>query len=162
MKDERRKPIEERIAELFGKGARDPREAFGGTGMVITTDDIARALGNIAIDNGTLIPLLLETKYGSTLMHERDLCRAWETFAKKEDPTMDKETVTFSRIACTFAIRELATGKKAKSEIVTHFAWLAGVRRVSLEAAIWIVGSWFDELVQVGERALKKQFKEVA
>lgn len=162
MKDERRKPIEERIAELFGTGCRDPREGFGGTGMVLTTSDVARALGNVATENGNLIPLVLETKYGSTLLHERDLCRAWESFAKKADPVMDKETIIFARIACTFAIRELASGKKARTEILSHFAWLANVRRVSLEAGIWLVLSWFDDLVKVGEEALKRQFKEVA
>jgi hypothetical protein len=160
MKDDKIKPITERIAEMFGRGA-GFCDLRGGKPEV-TSADIARALGNIASEHGNLVPMVLETKYASTLIHERSLCEAWEIFAKKSDPTMDKETVSFSRHACTLYIRELASGRKTRSDITAHVAWLLGVRRVSLEGAIWLIGSWFDDLVKIGEDALRKQFKSAA
>lgn len=156
------KPVEERIAELFGKTTyRDFRDGFGGTRSGLTSLDVAHALGGISTDEGELIPLVLETHYAMTLRHERELCEGWNRFFDKTDPHADKQDKSFSRLACALAVRELAGVKHTDSNFA-HYAWIACTRKQSLKAAVWLIASWFDDLCTVGTKAIRAKLKNVA
>lgn len=162
MKNDKWSPVEERIAEFFGKTTyKDFREGFGGTRESLTARDFAQAMEAVEHEHGSLVPFVLETKYGSTLTHERELCRGWEKFFDKVDPKAGKETKQFSRFACTLAIRELAGASHSRAAML-QYAWIMCVRREALEAAVWLIGSWLDELAGAGVEAFKKQFKKAA
>lgn len=156
------KPIEERIAEMFGKTTyRDFNEGFGGTRKGLNAMDVADALGRIQTEFGTLIPLAMETRYAMTLRHERELCTGWEEFGKLADPRMDRDTKSFSRFACALAVRELAGARHSASDMA-HYAWIMCVRRQALDAAVWLVGSWLDEMCETGKHALRPLFRDAA
>ena len=77
MTTDKAKPVQERIASLFGQSAHLWEGAGGTSPAAIRTSDVAAALGAVARDHGRIAALVLETHYGSTLAHERELSKAW-------------------------------------------------------------------------------------
>ena len=140
----KRRPIEERIAALMGKTAyRDIRDGFGGGDPRKLGDKaVAAALGFVSREQGRIAPMVLETYYGSTIMHLDVIHRAWES---KEAPgPMPHEITVRMRMACEIAVRELSGLEFTRSHF-EHLAYLGEVSRIALErrtndAAAWLEG----------------------
>jgi len=149
------KPIAERIAALMGKSAfRDIREGFGGSAPALTDQDVAAALGAVQRQHGELMVQALETFYGSTLMHEVALRRAWD---RRTDGRAYAEVV-LSRMGCALAVRQFAGADYPQAQI-SDYAWLIRVRREDLQAAISYAEDWLDAMMMEGRRALVEQLR---
>jgi hypothetical protein len=155
------KPIEERVAEIFGKaGYRDIRDGIGGS-LQLNHSDVAHALGKVCGSAGQLPVMAMETHYGRTLMHEVPLRKAWESFCGSVDPHQDRQTKTLSRLSCALAVRELA-GSRHTSRDLDDYAWMIVTHRRVLEAAIRLSGSWLDELLMTGVTSLRSMLRSRA
>lgn len=135
-KNDKGRPIQERIAALFGSGAYfDPRDGAGGTSPSnIRHTDVAAALGYVAREKGRIAALVLETHYGSTLAHERELAKAWEQHAKV--PQREYQTVVLTRFAGALAIRQFAGGAAYNTTMYADYAYLLFSRREALQAKV--------------------------
>lgn len=157
------RPIQERIAELFGRSSYfDPREGAGGTCPArIRHSDVAAALGHVSRECGRTAALVLETQYGSTLTHERALSRAWESHDAPD--RRDQSAVVLSRFACALAIRMLA-GSRYTSSHFAEYAYLLFCRREAVqrrvaEAAAWLHGQ-HDTGLPVFRETLRERLRE--
>lgn len=160
--NDKRRPISERVAELFGKTAyRDIRDGIGGGTFAPSMPRIAAELGMIQQRRGELVIQALETYYGSTLAHERALRRGWDAHCKAVEPRPDYETAVLARMGCALAVRKFA-GLDYSPSAVTEYAWIIKQRRESLEVAILLAEDWMDELWQAGLDDLRAAFRTQA
>ncbi len=151
------KPIAERIAALMGRSAfRDIREGFGGSAPALTDQDVAAALGAVQRTRGELIVKALETFYGSTLMHEVALRRAWD----RRFEGRERSSIVLARMGCALAVRQFAGIDYAPSQVI-EYAWLIMARRESLQSAIKDAEGWLDGLMEEGKRDLISQLRGV-
>lgn len=148
----------EKVARMGGKTTyKDFREGFAACSLMGDSDaDIKAALGMAQRRAGGLAVQVLETRYASTLMHERALRRAWDRVrkdaARTSGKTRDKCTVTTDRLGAALAIRYVAGAKISKPD-VEEWSWLLCVSHGTLAAAIHQCTSWLDELCSDAERA---------
>lgn len=159
--DDKARPLQERIAALFGSGAYfDPRDGAGGTSPgSIKHQDVAAALGYVAAQQGRVAALVLETHYGSTLAHERELSKAWE--ASEQVPTANAQAVILTRFAGALAIRQLA-GLKYNSTQYAEYAYLLFSRREALQRRVAEAGAWMEAIRSEALREFLKQLRHEA
>lgn len=158
--NEKKRPIEERIAAMLGRTAyADLREGTGGTSPArIRDQDIAAALGLVSRTVGRLAPLVLETYYASTLMHQHALTRAWEERELVWAGGI-RERVVVNRFAGALAVRELAGVKHCTTEY-SEYAYLIFSRREALQDRVKAASSWLDGLRSTGLAALRQSLQE--
>lgn len=156
--NDKKRPIEERIAAMLGRTAyADIRDGTGGTcPLRIRDQDIAAALGWVAQSVGKLAPLVLETFYGSTLMHQQALTRAWE--AERHEAVRDQ--IVLTRMAGALAVRELAGAKHCTTEYA-EYAYLIFSRREALQARVREASSWLEDLRSTGLRQLRFKLQDI-
>lgn len=161
MIEARRRPIEERIAALMGKSSFvDFRDGIGGTNPLRLRDsDVAAALGMVAKAQGPLSAMVLETYYGSTLLHSHGLLRAWDE--RERQPGQKKHVVCLARFAGELGIREFAGHRYARSDL-EHYARLLVTRRETLQLRKADVLGWLDGIRSEALRALHEQLQEPA
>src|SRR5688500_13997286 len=142
--DDKKRPIEERIAALMGRSAFcDIREGVGGTaGAGLTDQDVAAALVMVVESTGRLSCMALETHYGSTLLHLESLLRAWDE--REHVKGASRESVALTRFGGELAIREFASVRSGTPQLA-HYAYLICSRRESLQqrkddALRWLEG----------------------
>lgn len=137
--------IEERIAGMLVRGSfRDIRDGFGGSVPPdLTAQDLAAALGMVATTHGRVSCEVLETHYGSTLMHLESLLRAWEEREHASGRTRDE--VVLSRFSGELAIRELASIHYGTPQLA-HYAYLIFSRRERLQARMQDASGWLHDI----------------
>jgi hypothetical protein len=159
--NDKRRPISERVAELFGKtGYRDIRDGIGG-GFMPSMPRVAAELGLIQQRRGELVIQALETYYGSTLIHERPLRRAWDSHCRAVEPNPEYETAVLGRMGCALAVRRFA-GLDYSSDAIAEYAWIIKQRKESLRLAVMLAEDWMDELWRAGLQDLKAAFRAEA
>lgn len=151
---DKRRPQEERIAALMGKSAYvDLREGFGGTHAARLTDqDIAACLAMVATTHGKTAMLVLETYYGSTLLHEKALQRSWEDQERRKGDT--RERIVLTRFGGALAIRKFA-GATYNTTHFAEYAYLICSRREVLQARVNEAASWLEGERDTALRALR-------
>lgn len=156
---DKRRPPEERIAALMGKGAYvDFRQGLGGTHALRLTDqDIAAGLGMVANTHGRTAILVLETYYGSTLLHEKVLQRTWEDRERQKGDT--REQVVLTRFGGALAIRKFA-GATIGTTHYAEYAYLIYSRRELLQNRVNEAVSWLEGERDAALRALRKILRE--
>lgn len=168
-KNDKARPIQERIAALFGRTSYfDPRDGAGGTGPgSIRHSDVAAALGYVVREKGRISALTLETHYGSTLAHERELAKAWEAAAGGKK---DYSNIVLTRFAGALAIRLFAGGPPYNTTMYADYAYLLFSRREALqqrvnEATRWLQGVHDDALGEfrrvLREHAVEREAKKM-
>lgn len=134
MTNNKGRPVQERIAALFGRTSH-PSEGSGSTSPAsIRHSDVAAALGFVSREKGRVAALVLETHYGSTLAHERELAKAWEHHAQVNQ--RDYQAVVLTRFAGALAIRQFAGGAAYNTTMYAEYAYLLFSRRESLQAKV--------------------------
>lgn len=161
MANDKARPVQERIASLFGRSAYfDPRDGSGGTSpSSIRHSDVAAALGYVANTKGKVAALVLETHYGSTLAHERDLARAWEAHA--DVPRQDVHAVVLTRFAGALAIRQLA-GVTHSTTQYAEYAYLLFSRREALQWRVQEARAWLQAIHDDALGEFRKVLREHA
>lgn len=156
---DKRRPLEERIAALMGKSAyMDLREGFGGTHALRLTDqDIAAGLGMVATSQGKTGMLVLETYYGSTLLHEKVLQRTWEDRERRKGDT--RERIVLTRFGGALAIRKFAGATYGTSHYA-EYAYLICSRREALQERVSDAVSWLEGERDAALRALRNVLRE--
>ena len=163
MVNEKRTPIEERLARMFAPRStfRDFRDgtSVATTPRTMTPDvELAAQLGYIQREHGIDVVMALETHYGSTLIHERHLRRSWDRRCLELDQAgYDDEAAVLSRWGGAIAIRQFAGATMSTAE-VNEYAWLIRVRKGTLSYAVWIALGWLEELRATGLDALHRAF----
>ena len=159
--NDKRKPISERVAEMFGKSAyRDIRDGIGG-GFSLSVPTVAAQLGLIQQQRGELVLQALETYYGSTLMHERALRRGWDDHCRKTIPNPDYETAVLARMGCALAVRKFA-GLDYSAEAMADYAWIIRTRNDVLRTAVLLAEDWMNELWMTALHELRARFRSEA
>jgi hypothetical protein len=143
--------LTERIALMFGRSTYRDARAGPLTFPVRNpgTDDIVGAVGVVRRKCGHLVTNVLETHFGSTLMHAGELCREWD----RQNPLTDYAAITLSRFGSKLAVRRFA-GAKPRQADIADFAWMLKTRRASLDEAIARTEAWLTHLLDVGAREL--------
>ncbi|UHQ21909.1 hypothetical protein LVB77_14670 [Lysobacter sp. 5GHs7-4] len=156
--NEKKRPIEERVAAMLGRSAyADLREGTGGTcPLQIRDQDIAAALGWVSQKVGKLAPLALETYYGSTLVHQNTLMRAWE----EKEGGQTREQLSLTRLSGALAVRELA-GAKHCTTAYAEYAYLIVSRREVLQQRVRAAGAWLEDLKSTGLRELRAKLRDI-
>lgn len=147
MADEKGKarPVQERIAALFGRGnAFDPREPSGTSPSAIKHSDVAAALGFVAAEKGRIAALVLETHYGSTLAHERELLKAWEAVGCRQ--SRDHAGVVLARFGGALAIRQYAGFAQHNTTQYAEYAYLIFSRREALQDKVHDALDWLRDI----------------
>lgn len=157
--EEKRKPIEERIASLMGKSAYvDLRDGVGGTNPLRLKDqDIAAGLGVVSRLFGPVAAMVLETYYASTLTHSAAIRRAWDE--RERRPRQTATEITLTRFGCELAIREMA-GHHFGTPELADYAYLIVSRRESLQRRKNDAFAWMDELRSSALIELKRQLRD--
>lgn len=140
--NDKKRPIEERIASLFGQTAY--RELWqGGSGMPeLTVQEVAGAVGMVSQRQGRTAVLALETAYGSTEAHVELLMRAWED---RERDAGRCQNVRLVRWGGFLGARELA-GLRISRTLLAQMAFLNDLgRRENLDQAIAEARRWLME-----------------
>lgn len=141
----------EKIARMEGKTTyKDFRRGFSSRSLAEDSDaDLKAALGMAQRQAGALAVLVLETRYGSTLSHERALRRAWDRqvrdYRAKSGESRASHTAAVQRMGGALAIRRLAGARMIQHE-VAEYAWMLCVRRETLDEAMRAAGAWLDGL----------------
>lgn len=141
----------EKIARMVGKTTyKDFRDGFSGATLHDDSDaDIKMALGMAQRQAGVLAVQVLETRYASTLMHERVIRRARDRHlnerAKRLGVKRDQHTTAKQRMACALAIRKLAGARMIGLE-VTEYAWMLCSRREDLDDHMRSAEAWLNDL----------------
>lgn len=133
----------EKIAHMMGKTTyKDFRQGFASGTFVGDSDaDIKHALGIAQAQAGALAVQVLETRYASTLAHERAIRRAWEQHRK------DGATATpVRRMAGCLAIRQLAGAPALSAREADEYAWMSGCASQTLEAEMQVCSDWLAGL----------------
>lgn len=159
MSNDKRKPIEERIAALLGKSSYvDLRDGLGGTcPLRIRDQDIAAALGWVSQRVGKLGPLVLETHYGSTLIHKPAIRQAWEERERK--PGQTREQVVVTRFAGELATRQLASFKYTSTDYA-ELSYLIFSRRETLQLRVRDAASWLDGIRDTALVEMRRSLRE--
>lgn len=158
---DKRKPIGERVAELMGRTSyRDIRDGIGG-GFKLSLPMVAAQLGMIQQARGEVVVQALETYFGSTLMHERNLRHAWDAHCRKTEPNLDYETAVLARMGCALAIRQFA-GIEYTNSSLAEYAWIIKIRPQSLRVSVIVAEDWLDEHLNIGLRDLRDAFSRRA
>lgn len=141
---DKKKPIEERVAGMLTKSAyRDIRDGFGGSTPADLTDQhIAAAVGMVNTKLGKIAGMVLETHFGSTLMHLDPLLRAWE---ESQPRSKVREQVVLTRFGGELAIRELATTRYG-APALARYAYLICSRRERLQQRVDDANRWLNDL----------------
>lgn len=163
--DDKKRPITERIASLLGKGAYcDAREGFSmaTTRFGLSDQDLAAALGLVAIATGPLAVKVMETHYGSSLIHLEALLRAWDEHHHnwwKERGGRTREETCLARFGGELAIRELASVRYGTPQLA-HFAYLLQSRRETLQLRKDDAFNWLRGLLFLAEAELHEVVRE--
>lgn len=155
----KRRPIEERIAALMGKSAHvDLNDGVGGTSPLrIRDSDVAAALGAVSHIQGKHSAMVLETKFGSTLIHADDLLRLWER--KANVPFSDRAGTVLARFAGALGIRQYA-GMVIMGGAYTEYAYLIFTRREALQTRVAEVTAWLEGMEAEALREFRVQLRE--
>lgn len=155
MTDDKRRPVEERIAALDVSGSfRDIRDGIGPGGPPdLTAQDIAAALGIVKSREGRLTVLVLETYYGSSLRHEQSLRSAWSDHHETADQT--KAARILSRFSCAIAVRQFAGIKHVETDMA-EYSYLMALRPAEFRRAVDDVLAWLEDYRASGLTALRK------
>lgn len=151
----------EKIARMVGKTTyKDFREGFAmGTLPGDGDADIKGALGMAQRATSALAVQVLETRYASTLAHERVIRRAWDRHlndaAKQLKVKRDSQTVARQRMAAALSIRQLAGAKMIHLD-VAEYAWLMNTRRADMEEMMARCTVWLTDLCAAAERAFRE------
>lgn len=158
--DDKKKPIEERIAALIGKSAYvDIRDGLGGTcPLRIRDQDIAAALGWVSQKVGKLGPMVLETYYGSSLLHMKPLQTAWEDRERVRGESI--QALSLTRWAGVLSVRRLA-GASYNTSDLADYAHLAVIRRETLQFRVRDASSWLDGIRDTALGELKMALREI-
>lgn len=134
----------ESIALMLGKTAyRDLRNGFATVTRIEDSDMAIKAALGAAQSRAGIIPVkAMETKYASTLMHERLLRRAYDAASQAPE---DSSVYAVRRMAVSLAIRRHAGLRIGRNE-VAEYAWILHVRRETLDGALHRAGSWLEEI----------------
>jgi hypothetical protein len=135
----------EKVARMFGKTTyKDFRQGFAQVNCLDADpdSDIKVALGIVQHRHGHTALMALETFYASTLDHERELRRAWDTFCGVPD---DPQRYPIRRLGCSIAIREHAHVPMSQRE-VKEWAWMLHTRSETVDAAIRAAMIWLENL----------------
>lgn len=161
MANDKARPLQERIAAMFGRsGYFDPRDGAGGTSpSSIRHSDVAAALGYVAREQGRVAALVLETCYGGTLMHERELSRAWE--AHESETARTRDAIVLTRFAGALAIRKLA-GHRYTTTHYAEYAYLLYSRREALQDRVEDASRWLDEIHNDALGEFRRVLRETA
>lgn len=169
--DDKKRPITERIASLLGKGAYcDAREGFSiaTTRFGLSDQDLAAALGMVASTKGGLAVKVMETHYGSSLLHLEALLRAWDEHehdrAKANGGGRTREETCLARFGGELAIRELASVRYGTPQLA-HFAYLIQSRRETLQmrkddAFNWLRGLLFEAEAELHEVVREGRYRD--
>lgn len=150
----------EKIARMEGKTTyKDFRQGFASASLAGDSDaDIKMALGMAQRQVGALAVQVLETRYASTLKHERALRRAWDRHCKDMAKIgggtrgrAERHSIAMERLAAALAIRHLAGAKVAKPD-VEEWAWVICAGQDSLASLVRTCGAWLDDLCSGAER----------
>jgi hypothetical protein len=156
MATDKKRPTLERIAALMGNSSFiDLRDGVGGTNpMRVVHQDIAAALGFVAARQGKIAALVLETHYGSTLLHEKELARAWEESEQERRRevgwTPAREDIVLTRFAGALAVRKLA-GVKYCTTQYAEYAYLIFSRREALQRRVEDADRWLGDLLPIAK-----------
>lgn len=148
----------EKIARMVGKTTyKDFREGFGGTSLQGDSDaDIKGALGMAQRATSSLAVQVLETRYASTLKHERVIRRAWDRHRREAARTgglcRDKRAIVTERLVAALAIRFIAGAKMSKPDI-EEWAWLLCMDQGAMDDEVRRCVAWLDELCTEAQRA---------
>ena len=159
MTTDKAKPVQERIASLFGQSAHLWEGAGGTSPAAIRTSDVAAALGAVARDHGRIAALVLETHYGSTLAHERELSKAWELQANVSQ--RDPHRLVLTRFAGALAIRQVA-GTTYTSTMYAEYAYLLFSRREVLQIRVGDARRWLMGLHDIALGPFQRQLRDHA
>lgn len=134
----------ESIALMLGKTSyRDLRNGFSSVTRIEDSDMAIKAALGAAQRLAGIVPVkAMETKYASTLMHERLLRRAYDEAIPKP---ADEGFYAVQRMSAALAIRRHAGMKLGRDEI-REYAWILHVRSETLERTIRNAGSWLEEI----------------
>jgi hypothetical protein len=159
----RARPIEERIAELFGRtGFRDIRDgAARSSYRSLTTADVAAQLGFMQHENGLPMLLAMETHWASTLVHERTLLSIWAGMQRAGKVNADYPSTVLSRLGCALAIRQCAGAQFAPRD-VAFYAFLINRRHGHLAYSMRLADCWLGGLWQTGLSELRRRFSAAA
>jgi len=157
----------EKIARMVGKTTyKDFRDGFSGATLHDDSDaDIKMALGMAQRQAGVLAVQVLETRYASTLMHERVIRRARDRHlndsAKRLGVKRDQPTTAKQRLACALAIRKLAGARVIGLE-VTEYAWMLCSRREDLDDHMRSAEAWLNDLCTTATDAFLTALEVIA
>lgn len=157
----------EKIARMVGKTTyKDFRDGFSGATLHDDSDaDIKMALGMAQRQVGVLAVQVLETRYASTMLHERVIRRAYdrhrEELAKKHDTPRNQHTIAKQRMACAMAIRKLAGARMIGLE-VTEYAWLLCSRRDDIDIYMRQAEAWLNDLCSTATDAFLTALEVIA
>lgn len=158
-KADKRKPMAESIAALFGSSTF--RDEFGGSGYTqeMPKHQIVLALGWVQQAKGPVPVWCMETFYAGTLRHEQALlraCLAWlEGYAGKPKTQHD---AAVERFAAALGIRSLA-GHRFTTTALAEYAFLLCCRRERLQAQMATAEAWLSEQLSEGLREFKQQLR---
>ncbi len=144
----------QRIARMVGKSTyRDLRDGFTPGSLRGDSDaDIKLALGMAQSIAGVLPVYALETRYASTLMHERALLTAWDKRHREAFPKRAAHVVAIQRVGASLAVRVFARGNGVAGA-VAHYAWLVHTRRENLQDPIDACLAWLQDQSRDGVNA---------
>ena len=139
---EKTRPIEERIASLFGQTSyKELRQGTGGVPSLCVLD-VAGAVGIVGTRQGKVAVMALETAYGSTDVHAEKLMRAWEDHERDAGRA---QNLRLTRWGGYLAARELA-GIRVSRTLLATFSYLNDTgRRENLDDAISAALRWLME-----------------
>lgn len=147
----------EKIARMVGKTTyHDLKQGFASGTFVGDSDaDIKHALGMVRTRLGELHVMVLETKYASTIMHERAIRRAWDRYCRdetiKNGGKRVKESFSTQRVGAALAIRALAGAPVVKADR-EEWAWLLCVSQSAMSVAIHDCAAWLDDICHAATR----------
>lgn len=152
-KADKRKPLAESIAVLFG--ASSFRCEFGGSGFNgdMPKEAIVRALGWVQQTQGSLPVWCMETYYASTLRHERPLMRSRLAAIGESKDAHDK---AIDRFTTALAIRSLA-GQRYTPAMMEEYDYLLCCRKGRVRAQMATSEAWFNDHLSRGLREFKER-----
>lgn len=148
---EKTKPIEERIARMFGRTSYcDLRDGVGGGAPDLSTSDVAAAVGMVAQAIGVHAIMALETACAGTDVHFDALQRAWVVHRA---PVGEKDLRRY-RWGVYFALLDLK-GQRVSRTLVEAIAYNNQMRRATLDDETKEAGHWLSGLRDEAIRQLR-------
>jgi hypothetical protein len=151
-KADKRKPLAESIAVLFG--ATSFRSEFGGSGYSqdMPKEAIVRALGWVQQEQGSLPVWCMETFYAGTLRHEKPLMRSYLALGEPKE-AHDK---AIGRLTTALAIRSLA-GQRYTPGMLEEYDFLLCCRKGRTRTQMATAEAWFNDHLSRGLREFKER-----